>query len=222
MESRNLMQVEAAGRAAIYGVFARLFMDPLDCVTLASLGTDASAVFDGLVDLGVDAPSVEFIRAACLDASDARSKELAVEYAALFEAHGRIHPFASCWVPGAKPLLLGPPAAAAQSFYTQAGVGLDSANAYRADHVGIELGFLALLAQRMVDAPDEQVQQFSDTYTRFLSEAVLPWMPRFFEAVAADPRAHFYAAAARAARHFMEIDVSAVQDTEGEGVRAAR
>jgi hypothetical protein len=45
---------------------------------------------------------------------------------------------------------------------------------------------------------------------RFMDEAVLPWMPSFFDPVIADPRARFHSAVASAAKASIGADASAL------------
>lgn len=206
MESRESARVEAAGRAAVYSLLARLFSEELDVVAIAGLGESSDAVLGVLRDLGADPESLERLDAAGQGPSGAACLELAVEYERLFGGQNRVHPFASCWVPGGKPRLLGPQAAAAAAFYAESGVGVDPADAYRMDHVGVELGYLALVAEKIAVGSDDDVDALQDRYARFMAEIVVPWMPRFFDAVAEDSRADFYAAAARVAKRFVEID----------------
>lgn len=209
MMTNEANRAQAAGRAAMWGLLSRLFDDEPDEETIRRLAEDADGLLKVLEAIGAPAEDVAAIAERSRTALEDDRIALRAEYTGLFEAHKRIYPFASCWMPDEKPRVLGPRAFKAQGFYAEAGVGLSEERLFRADHVGTEMAFLSTVAGRAANAEDQaSFDRAMDLYVRFLQEAVLAWMPQFFQRVASDPRASFFASVARVAAAFLKADAA--------------
>lgn len=194
---------EALGRAWLYGLLGRLFDDIPDSELMnLMIGGDAVRLAAIAREIGVSTDSAARIEA--VSADDAVS--LGVEFTTLFEAHGRIYPFASCWT-GEKPRLMRKPWAMANAFYQRLGLGLSEERLPRADHVGTELSFLSVLAAREAEARGtDDVAAASVEFERFLAVHVLTWVPEFCAKVRADTRADFYAVLAETLQAVLAIE----------------
>lgn len=206
-ERTNTMKNEASGRRATYALFARLFETELDADALRSLAEgEGRMVLDGLAALGVAENSAKRVVAVADSADESVVQRLAIEFNGLFQAHNRVYPHASCWGMD-KPKLMGPAWHKVLDFYRHEGLSPHPDRAWLADHIGTELYFASVMAGRVADAPGAQeAQDAQERFTAYIEEHIVPWVPRFLDAVAADERSGFYADAALVALAFIEID----------------
>lgn len=126
----------------------------------------------------------------------ARDVDLAaarVEYTRLF--HGPLGapcPPWECVARDQTPSLMGPRHDDALAFFRHAGVEPVRADSESADHIGLELAFVAMLASRIASGEDARLE-----LERFWHEHVATWMPDFANRLIAETRLELFAAAGR-------------------------
>lgn len=91
-----------------------------------------------------------------------------------------------------------------KNWYARFELALASAYNEPADHVGIEFGFLAHLSELTIRAADQrdgvEVKRLIDAQRGFLSQHILPWVPRWADDVVANARTDLYRGLALLAR----------------------
>lgn len=172
-------------RVGLYSLLRALYSFPL---TEALLTTVANLAFEP------DSPLVKPLRQiqVRLDQNEslARTVEaLNVEMTRLLEGPGLTPapPYASYYLHGRQ--LMGPAAQKVRQVYWQWQVAPDSEVNLPADHLALELGFLAHLAQLAAESGSEAGTVLAASRD-FLRQHLLPWLPRFCAALAtasADP-----------------------------------
>jgi TorA maturation chaperone TorD len=132
------------------------------------------------------------LEAVARSAREAEEMAARVEYTRLFHSpRGAPCPPWECVVRDEVPHLMGPRHFEVLESFRRAGVEPRSAASESADHVGTELAFLSLLAERM-DAGEDHAALFAE----FWAEHVATWMPRFAKGLAANARHPLYGATA--------------------------
>lgn len=208
---------EALGRAWLYGLLGVIFDDVPTQDTLNRLSSgEAARLAEVARSLGVPASSAHMIR----EFPDAGLEALGVEYTSLFEAHERIYPYASCWT-SEKPRLMRKPWAMARAAYERSGLGLAEERLARADHIGTELSFLSVLAQREAEVASSDAKGDAHAeFVNFLEVHVIIWMPEFCTAVMQDRRAIRYAAIAEALSAVLGAEISVLTESAPEPAEA--
>jgi len=198
---------EARGRQAVYALLGRLFERELDVEELLSLASGEGVhVLSSLADAGVASGAVKRIICATAQPDEKTAEQIAIEFARLFLTHDRIHPHASCWM-GERSQLMGDAWRAAVEFYHREGLAPRPEDVWCADNVGAQLYFASIISSRVADPPNGQLPgQVEKVLVEYLTEHVMPWVPRFFDRVASDPRADFYREAALVGLAFLEMD----------------
>ena len=190
-------------RAVLYELLARLHTYPLD-----------EEVLSNVASLQLKAAPPELNAAlGCMKAVAARGREgveaLNVEATRLFEGPGKpvAPPYASYHL---YRRLMGPPAIAAYQFYLSTGAAPESGGAIPSDHVAVELGFMAYLAERArraFEAGDTLGARADlDASRRFIDEHLLTWLPRFFEDVVRGADSDFFTGLAELAEASVNWD----------------
>ncbi|MBI2215140.1 MAG: molecular chaperone TorD family protein [Acidobacteria bacterium] len=116
-----------------------------------------------------------------------------VEYTRLFHhPQGATCPPWECVARDRAPHLMGPRHLDVVGFFRRAGIEPRRGDSESADHIGLELAFLSLLASRIA-AGDDQCALFDE----FWSSHVAPWMPAFARRLASESRLDLYVASGR-------------------------
>ncbi len=108
-------------------------------------------------------------------------REIAVEYAKLFLLPGAVVPYASYYLDG-KELLKQEEWEKFTNFYYKQGWQLSDDESHLADHISVELAFMA----KLVKEASHQVQ------SEFFFNHIYNWIPEFFEKIKAKSEADFY------------------------------
>ncbi len=118
-------------------------------------------------------------------------------------------PYASFYLHGQQ--LMGPSAQAARRVYLE-WQALPEQTSIPADHIALELGFLAVLAEKaMTDDEEQQLAALRASHA-FLHEQVQPWLSRFCADLESNSREPFFAALARLTLQVIESDRAWLED----------
>jgi TorA maturation chaperone TorD len=173
-------------RTAMYELLARLYTYPLDsaaldAVTALRLENAPTALSDAL--------AVMQARIAAAPDRAALVEALNVEATRLFEGPGKptAPPYASFYLNGGQ--LMGPPALATRRAYLAWNVKPRDDRHVPPDHLALELGFMAHLADL---AHADRTPRALAASAEFLREQILTWLPRFSAAVVASTTHPFF------------------------------
>ncbi|MEM3640309.1 MAG: molecular chaperone TorD family protein, partial [Candidatus Bathyarchaeia archaeon] len=134
--------------------------------------------------------------------------ELAVEYANLFlGVKGLPHPSESAYKSG---FLMGDSTEDVIQTYRDAGVNLKEDFREPADHVAVELYFMAYLsykaAESLADGRKYEVEKCLQVMQNFLDNHLLSWIPSFTENVLKFAETDFYRGLAAITKRFIELN----------------
>ncbi len=189
-ERVNLARIPAAGRflayATLYDLLSEAFAYPNTEFYAALQSKDfASSLSDTLGALP-DTPALRAAHAALQSAvattlTDCPFRQLESEYIALFDANRElptVHPYARLYGEQVvNPAML---LQRLQAIYREQGLVLDADNgAEQADHLTVQLEFMALQFHRLAQTPEDAAVQ--EDAKAFLSQLV--WLPRFVTAL---------------------------------------
>lgn len=130
--------------------------------------------------------------------------ELNIEMTRLLEGPGLTPapPYASYYLNSKQ--LMGPPAMAARHVYLQWRAIPTGEMQLPGDHIALELGFMAHLAQLAVEGDETALSAGRD----FLRRHLLPWLPRFCDALAKSSRVPFFAGLAHLTQAAVQADLA--------------
>jgi len=202
-----MIQVEFfAERAMLYELFSRLFTYPLDPGVLSvvaglstheSPGKDSHAIAENLAIMQEPVLGTEDLNLLV--------ETLNREATRLFEGPGQpiAPPYGSFYLNGKR--LMGPEAIAVRKAYLAAQMLTDAENHQHPDHLALELGFLAALAE----APtDEAVDHFRG----FIADHILSWLPMWKEDVMAAKPHPFFAGLVNFTKTTLEEDLAWINE----------
>ena len=183
----------AAERGYVYSLLSTVFRQPLDNGRLESLR--APGMLAAMKAAGVD-PGADFING---DSAGLLEK-LAVEYTQLFHGPGQhITPFEGMIADGDDELM-GKAYVAVRVFMADIGFSVPPENGELADHLSVELAFLAELCAREAEALSDGDQKTADfaacMQKKFLTAHTGRWATPFAEQVKQRTELPFYAAMA--------------------------
>ncbi len=186
---------EETARAEVYGLLAQLYYAPPPPELLAALRvavTEAPAAGAFL-----EAPWGEVIAAARALDGDA----IAAEYAALFGGVGKpeVYLFGCHYLTG---FLNDKPLARLRSDLAGLGLERDEAMGETEDHIA----YLCEVMRYLIAGDDVAVANLT-RQRDFFAAHLQPWAPALCEAIAAHPKARFYAALAGFTRAFASVEV---------------
>ncbi len=204
-----MMEEELRTREGLYSLLRALFSYPL---------TDE--VIDAIRSLAVmpDSPLASGLgqmQSRLQEPMDRRAlmETLNVEMTRLMEGPGRVPapPFASFYLHGGQ--LMGPAATAARQLYLEWHAIPETGWQIPADHIAIELGFLAHLARRahQATAPEERARALRASLD-FLRHHVWTWLPDFCQALreaSADP---FFTGLAEFTQEAVRLDLQWLEE----------
>jgi TorA maturation chaperone TorD len=185
---------EETARAEVYGLLAALYYAPPTSDLLAMLrvaATEAPAAGGFLEE-----PWRELVGAARAASDEA----IQSEYNALFGGVGKpeIYLFGSHYLSG---FLNEKPLAALRTDLTRLGLARDDSMSETEDHVA----YLWEVMRYLIAGDDVAVANLT-AQRQFFSTHLQPWVLQLCDAVAAHPKAHFYAALAGFTRAFVSIE----------------
>lgn len=178
-----------ASRAVLYRLLGALYHYPLTPAKLHALRLCQADHGSPL------AAKLEAMQKALDGVENGLIERLNIEMTRLLEGPGMTPapPYASYYLHGGQ--LMGPAAQTARRAYLAWGVEPDE-RSIPPDHIALELGFLAFLAeQALTDDVGQQMKALRAAHT-FLHEAVQPWLPAFCAALATHAREPFFVALA--------------------------
>ncbi len=190
-------------RLVLYHLLAALYRYPLTQEKLSAL---QALSIDG------ESPSAQAIRSlqnALTEVNHMLVERLNIEMTRLMEGPGVTPavPYASCYLNGRQ--LMGAAAQAVHRFYLEHGVEPEQGS-IPPDHIALELGFLAVLAERALT--DTKPAAALETSQRFLREHLQPWLRLFCAALEGSNREAFFTALAGATRQFVAEDEAWLQE----------
>lgn len=185
---------EEIARAEVYGLLAQLYYAPPPAGLLSSLRvavTEAPAQGAFLEE-----PWRELVGAA----RAATDGEIAAEYDALFGGVGKpeVYLFGSFYLSG---YLNEKPLARLRDALASLGLARDEAMAETEDHVA----YLCEVMRYLIAGDDVAVANLA-RQQEFFAQHLQPWVNALCDAIAAHPKAHFYAVVARFTRAFVSVE----------------
>ncbi len=114
--------------------------------------------------------------------SSRNADALNLEMTRLLEGPGRTPapPYASFYLHDKQ--LMGPAAIRARNTYLTWQAWPDSGERLPADHLALELGFMAYLADLAMSSESDRPKALAASYA-FLAEQIIPWLPRFVQSM---------------------------------------
>jgi putative dimethyl sulfoxide reductase chaperone len=190
----------AHARASLYSLFAELFDKPLSASALAAVR--APEMSAALVAAGID-PGPGFASANVTELRE----QLSIEFSDLFVSPiGKIMPYEGLMI-GSEDELDGDTASHVARFMANVGYHLPPENGMVADHISVELAFMADLAEREADALTkgdmELAARSGEIQRNFLTQHLGSWTGIFADRIRARAKPGFYAMAATALDEFM-------------------
>lgn len=140
---------------------------------------------------------------------------LNLEMTRLFEGPGRTPapPYASYYLHGKQ--LMGPAAITARNTYLSWQAWPETDETVPADHLALELGFMAYLAELACTSKHDRLGALGASY-QFLKEQIMPWLPRFSQAVLKATDVSFFTGLIAFTQAAMQSDLhwlASLQDT---------
>ncbi|GAB3654153.1 TorD/DmsD family molecular chaperone [Ramlibacter alkalitolerans] len=185
---------EETARAEIYGLLAQLYYAPpppplLEALRLAVTEAPAQGAF-------LEEPWRALVGAARVQEAEA----IAEEYEALFGGVGKpeVYLFGSHYISG---FLNDKPLVRLRAMLAELGLGRDEASAETEDHVSYEFEVM-----RYLIAGDDVAVANLTRQREFFTAHLQPWVNELCEAIAAHPRARFYAVLADFTRAFVNVE----------------
>ena len=174
-------QPELVNRAGLYNLLRALHTYPLNeavLETVLNLTVEAdSPLMSGIAEMQSRLQGAPSLKEA--------TEQLNIEMTRLFEGPGLpiAPPYASYYLNDQQ--IMGPSAIAARQFYLQWRALPDSEIRLPDDHIALELGFLAHLAQQAAHTENESDRLDALTASReFIQNHLKPWLPSFIAAQA--------------------------------------
>lgn len=174
-------QPELENRAGLYNLLCALYTYPLNealLVTLLNLTVDTdSPLMNGILEMQSRLRSESSLKEA--------AEQLNVEMTRLFEGPGLpiAPPYASYYLNDKQ--LMASSASAARQFYLQWRALPESEMRLPDDHIALELGFLAHLAQQVLNAENAtDTLRLLAASREFIQNHLKPWLPLFTSAQA--------------------------------------
>lgn len=191
-------------RLALYRLLSKLYRYPLEREALEAIQSLEMPVASPLVD------ALSNLQKVLMDMGSAsREERLNVEMTRLMEGPGLTPapPYASYYLHSRQ--LMGPSAQAARRAYLEWQV-LPEEGSIPPDHVALELGFLAVLAERALEL--ELPMNALRASREFLHLQVLSWVPCFCAEIEKNSREPFFTALARWTLQTIEADSAWLED----------
>jgi TorA maturation chaperone TorD len=198
MDSRELL----SDRAPLYALLARLFTYPLEADALTAV--TRLSLDDDAIESSLSAALAQ-MKAALLGGPSV-VETLNREATRLFEGPGQpvAPPFGSFYLNGRR--LMGPEAVDVRQAYLAAQLLPDRDGGLPPDHLSLELGFLAALAQG--GSPNVT------TFREFLAKHMLNWLPKWRADVQAAQAHPFFAGLAAFTQAALEADRDWLSDND--------
>lgn len=189
----------AKGRGLLYGLLAKAFLREPSAALLEALSSPEAASILGSLGMKKDL--------AFEGARDEHLNALSEEYTALFILPGGVSPYESVRTKG---LLCQEPEWKAREFYKRCGLEIPGNSNVFADHIGMELGFMAFLCgeeSKAWDAVDEDgAVKWLLLEREFFGSHLDRWAFAFLDEVKKYSAHPFYRGISALARDFLSIE----------------
>jgi TorA maturation chaperone TorD len=204
----------AKERAQVYGLLGAIFRRPLDAAQIEALGQPE--MLTALAAVGMDG-AAEFAGG---DPAGLR-ESLAIDFTQIFHnPETKFMPFEGLML-SRDTELLGDSAQTVARFMADVGYRVAPESGEVADHIAVELHFLADLAGREADAleagDDELAGRARQIQTDFLDRHIGRWVDRFAKRVRSHSDSAFYPAMAQLAADFIASERGTLTATTTEG-----
>ena len=194
-------QLALVDRLEVYQLFSVLLMRPINEVTAQWLESEEAAAL--LMRLGIDPAS---LAEADLDALN---RDRTYLFRALAPGVGAQPPYESYWTAKAEP---GSVIVALRERYRAAGVEVDASAHDRSDYLGVEVAFMAALAEQelqAVQAGDEiAAARLSSLRQAFLADHLGAWAPAYLTSARRMAKTRFYGEVLDALNAFLSKDLA--------------
>lgn len=214
------MEQVSAGRAATYGLLARLYRTEVDEALLKELRGMRVPASTGNED--VDA-GYRAIAACVANAWDGTLTELAADYFHVFygegvDSYSAAHPFESVYT-SPKRLLMQDARDEVLAIYRAAGLDKDPAWREGEDHIALELEYLKVMAARTAEAlgagDEDAAAQLLVCQRNFMDDHVLAWTPMLTADMRRFAKTGFYLGLAQLTDGFLETDRAFLDEVLG-------
>ena len=193
----------AKARSSVYRLIATLYLQEMTEDAIKALRSEAVA--SSLKELGVD------LDASLPTGTATDMKELldvlAEEYAALFILPGGLSPHESVRLKG---LLCQSPEQDARAFYKKCGVEYQADSTVFADHLAVEIEFMAYLTEKEATALDEgddnEATRWLEFERDFFRDHIEGWVFAFLDDLATYARHPFYKEMSVLTKNFLESE----------------
>lgn len=158
----------------------------------------------------------ESIRDLDADEREAVVTDLATEYSSLFlmGTDDQVNPYESYYL-GDEPIISQEPTVEVKHIMDELGYGGHESYAEPADHVGVELAFMAFLcraaAKQLDDGNREYARRYLALQRQFLDQHLLEWVPDLCDDLAAATDATFYVGLADVTEAFLRSEADAIE-----------
>ena len=188
-------QLALVDRLEVYQLFSVLLMRPINEVTAQWLESEEAAAL--LMRLGIDPASL------------ALNRDRTYLFRALAPGVGAQPPYESYWTAKAEP---GSVIVALRERYRAAGVEVDASAHDRSDYLGVEVAFMAALAEQefqAVQAGDEiAAARLSSLRQAFLADHLGAWAPAYLTSARRMAKTRFYGEVLDALNAFLSKDLA--------------
>ena len=190
----------AKSRAGIYRLLSMMYLKEVSEEFLKTLKSEE--IIDAFNELGVDFSKILFDKS-----EDKLLDELATEYAALFIVPGGIPPYESVRLKG---MLCQEPEWQVRDFYKRCGLIVKEENKIFSDHLGMELEFMAYLADKEADAwksnGEKTAGQWSSMQKEFFASHLGKWVFSFLKDMDKCAFHPFYKEVSKLTRSFLDVE----------------
>jgi TorA maturation chaperone TorD len=209
------------GRSDSYRMFSRLFLKPLDETDIENLSArDFATVAHELDGTGLLAEGFNDMGRALRKRHTGTRQQFSADYTMCFDGvttvAGQVAaPYASVFL-GEEALLNQEPRHQVFRIYQTESISLKSGINLPEDHVSFELEFLAILSDRAIDAyvvgDTQEVVRNLQLSRDFINEHVLSWYDMLAELALQIVKTRFYRGVLKAARGWLELDLTTIED----------
>jgi TorA maturation chaperone TorD len=209
-ETNDVCEDQTLSRSSLYYFLSTLFLNPPGSDSIVKVGELVSAAKESM-HLGDQATELLPILHA---KDDEDTQNLIQEYHDLFKVplEKYVAPYESVY---RDKRMSGQAAAAVKKIYAQVGFAIPHEYYELADHIGIELAFMATLCREEITACRnnrfELVNALLGMENKFLEEHLVCWLPDLCDKIFEKTENAFYRAVAKITLEFVQCDINSVQ-----------
>ncbi len=219
MKTNENITVLLAARAAAYRILQNIFGNEPNMEGLNSLNSQASRDVLGLVAEGENpsAPSLFLAVERCLQGKEEQLDQLKVSFTRLFVGPGNMEapPWESLYLSKESSLFQASTLEVRKAYVAQGFIAQSYPNVAD-DHIGLELDFMARLAEKAAEsfsAGDTVVtKEYLIASASFLDQHLLVWIPLFVAVLTKADHADFYREAGAVLEELLSVDQRSIQE----------